>query len=730
MSEARARALLIERIKRERMRQAIRNDLFDRQLQVYDDPAQFRANHTGRRGGKSHEMPDGCLLDVLDAGFNEAVILAAETQKKAKALHWANLTAASHKFGVPLRPAVQEGAFLAPWGARIQFWGINDDGAVELLRGFKMRSFRGDECFPAGTLVDGKPIEQLRVGDLVWSVDHNTGLVERLPVLAVTKKVSPNLVSVSHEHGDLICTGNHPVFVKGRGYVDAKEVVPSDLLCVRSTVQEPTRPRQDVLQGLLQRALPQDSVANESDVATLCASEGVECFEGTGPCPACSPGQWHRPYGVRGDAGVSASELLGPWSLYPDGKAASEGSAHSLQARPGLAREEACHRSGRSESLHYRQAGPGPEEGTGLVWSRVDRVESVQRGRQESVVVYNLEVERGHTYFASGVLVHNCQTYSSKIPRLVSSVLEPALGDTGGTCTLYGTPSVTRSGPWADICLGNTPGWSVHHWDVRQNKKFPRDAESLLQQVLLRNKWDWDHPTFQREWLGNFVNDSAMQVYKFDRKRNTADCLPLAVDRGFTTLGIDYGTTDDPCAWTVLWSPRGSREIYVVEAHKHYGMLPDDAAVMTKALIERWKPRRIVGDAGGLGAPYVEAYNRRYGHISEAYVHAADKQGKLGHIAIFNGELESGRIKVLPAAEDLAHEMEALPWANEKKIKEDDGFDNHCTDAGLYCLVDHMTDIPTKPKVEPTQAERIAAEVAERKRLAAQRGQRGLLRRA
>lgn len=468
MSEARARALIIERIKRERMRQAIRNDLFDRQLQVYDDPAQFRANHTGRRGGKSHEMPDGCLLDVLDAGFNEAVILAAETQKKAKALHWANLTAASHKFGVPLRPAVQEGAFLAPWGARIQFWGINDDGAVELLRGFKMKSFRGDEV----------------------------------------------------------------------------------------------------------------------------------------------------------------------------------------------------------------------------------------------------------------------QTWSSKIPRLVSSVLEPALGDTGGTCTLYGTPSVTRSGPWADICLGNTPGWSVHHWDVRQNKKFPRDAESLLQQVLLRNKWDWDHPTFQREWLGNFVNDSAMQVYKFDRKRNTADCLPVAVDRGFTTLGIDYGTTDDPCAWVVLWSPRGSREIYVVEAHKHYGMLPDDAAVMTKALIERWKPRRIVGDAGGLGAPYVEAYNRRYGHISEAYVHAADKQGKLGHIAIFNGELESGRIKVLPAAEDLAHEMEALPWANEKKIKEDDGFDNHCTDAGLYCLVDHMTDIPTKPKAEPTQAERIAAEVAERKRLAAQRGQRGLLRRA
>lgn len=466
MSEARARALLIERIKRERMKKSVRADLFDLQLAVYDDREQFRANHTGRRGGKSHEMPNGCLLDVLDAGFNEAVILAAETQKKAKALHWANLTAAVHKFGIPLKPAVQDGAFIAPWGARIQFWGINDDGAVELLRGFKMKSFRGDEV----------------------------------------------------------------------------------------------------------------------------------------------------------------------------------------------------------------------------------------------------------------------QTWSSKVPRLVSSVLEPALGDTGGTCTLYGTPSVTRSGHWADICLGNTPGWSVHHWDVRQNKKFPRDAESLLQQVLLRNKWTWDHPTFQREWLGNFVNDSAMQVYRFERGRNTADCLPCPVDRGFTTLGIDYGTTDEPCAWVVLWSPRGSREIYVVEAQKHYRMLPDDAAEVTKSMIDRWRPRRIVGDAGGLGAPYVEAFNRRYGHIANAYVHPADKRGKLGHIAIFNGELESGRVKILPAADDLAHEMQHLPWKNDKRIEEDPGFDNHECDGALYALVDHMTDVPTKPVHVLTEAERIAFAAGERKRVAAARASRGLLR--
>jgi hypothetical protein len=463
------RKALAQLIRRERAKQAIRVDLFDRQLGLHDDPSQFKATHAGRRSGKSTGMAPSACLHVMDAGFNEVVIIGAETQKKAKELHWASLQQLVVEKRLPLIANSSAGTFSTPWGAKIIFWGLNDAGAVELLRGYKIKAAYFDEV----------------------------------------------------------------------------------------------------------------------------------------------------------------------------------------------------------------------------------------------------------------------QTYAKFLPRLISTVLEPALGDTGGPCTLYGTPSVTRKGDWADICLGKTPGWSIHHWDVRQNKKFPRDAESMLQQILLRNKWTWD-PTdmsktnaiFAREWLGLFVNDPNSQVFRYDPDKHDRDALPTARTNGFCTLGIDYGTTDDPCAWVVIWSARGSREMYVLEAQEHYNLLPDDAAEVTKSFIDRWNPQRVVGDGGGLGAPYVKAFNRRYGHLSDRWVQPAEKQGRLGQIAIVSGEIDSGRVHCLPAARALADEWQVLPWKESKDGKDaheefESGFSDHMSDAARYAIMSHLTDVPEKPKAEPTPKEIEAA--AKEARLAAAR---------
>src|SRR5690606_40295441 len=44
-----------------------------------------------------------------------------------------------------------------------------------------------DECFPAGTLIDGRPIESIRPGDRVRSVNHATGEIEMRRVVRVMK---------------------------------------------------------------------------------------------------------------------------------------------------------------------------------------------------------------------------------------------------------------------------------------------------------------------------------------------------------------------------------------------------------------------------------------------------------------------------------------------------------------------------------------------------------------
>lgn len=406
----------------------IRGEMFDKQLAVQDDPARFRAAHPGRRGGKSESMYRGCAIDALQAGPGETVVLAAETQKKARALHWQPFYSMCSRLGLPFTPKVQEGAFVTPWHSRVVFWGIQDDSAVELLRGFKMVSFKGDEA----------------------------------------------------------------------------------------------------------------------------------------------------------------------------------------------------------------------------------------------------------------------ATFSAKIPYLVTAVLEPALGDTNGTCTLYGTPTVTRVSAWADICLGVTPGWSVHHWTVLSNPMFPRDAASMLQQVRLRNQWGEDDATYQREYMGKFVNDQSMVVYSFEPTRNSATSLPVSLERGEVTMGVDYGTTNDPTAWVVLWSQRGSREVYVLEARKRHGLLPDDAAVITKELVDRWQPTRIVGDGGGLGAPYVRAYNRRYS-TPTTFVQPADKLGLLGQITLTAQEMKAGRIRLLPAAADLATELAVLPWKDSKRVLQHPDYPNDLCDAMRYAFVSHHT---------------------------------------
>lgn len=83
-----------------------------------------------------------------------------------------------------------------------------------------------DECFPAGTLVDGRPIESLKPGDVVSSVNHSDCRVEERQVIAMmTREYLGDWYRVRTSTGrSVVCTENHPFFVVGYGYVKAKDL--------------------------------------------------------------------------------------------------------------------------------------------------------------------------------------------------------------------------------------------------------------------------------------------------------------------------------------------------------------------------------------------------------------------------------------------------------------------------------------------------------------------------
>ena len=79
-------------------------------------------------------------------------------------------------------------------------------------------------CFVAGTLIDGRPIESVKIGDYVNSFNHETGEVEPRRVTATFIHKADTLVTVKSESGEsFTCTEDHPIFTQD-GYVKANSL--------------------------------------------------------------------------------------------------------------------------------------------------------------------------------------------------------------------------------------------------------------------------------------------------------------------------------------------------------------------------------------------------------------------------------------------------------------------------------------------------------------------------
>ena len=87
----------------------------------------------------------------------------------------------------------------------------------------------GYSCFAAGTLVwtiDGpRPIEQIQVGDRLLSQDPASGELTHKPVLHTTLGPKAELVRLQTAVDTLDCTGGHPFWVAGEGWVQARQLI-------------------------------------------------------------------------------------------------------------------------------------------------------------------------------------------------------------------------------------------------------------------------------------------------------------------------------------------------------------------------------------------------------------------------------------------------------------------------------------------------------------------------
>lgn len=318
-------------------------------------------------------------------------------------------------------------------------------------------------------------------------------------------------------------------------------------------------------------------------------------------------------------------------------------------------------------------------------------------------------------------------TYSQHLYYIADDALGPALSDLGGALTYCGTPSLTRAGPWFELCTGARKGWSVHHWDVRQNPFFGRDASppitpaDMLALEAARAPRGWDDATFQREFLGLFVDDPDSRVYAWSETTNACE-WPADFTRGAwpVVIGVDFGVSDD-CAWTVLGAHPHRREVVELHAEKHVGLLPDEACKVTRRLCAEFGASALVGDSGGLGKPYVELWNQRYSDVRKGVpmMAAAEKVEKRAAIQVWNGEARAGRVRTVRGrCSALIGERLSLPWKDSAKLVEDPRYPNHLCDAALYAFRYHSAYLhrpeaprePARPTPDAPEAIRREAE--------------------
>lgn len=300
---------------------------------------------------------------------------------------------------------------------------------------------------------------------------------------------------------------------------------------------------------------------------------------------------------------------------------------------------------------------------------------------------------------------------------LIDDVIQPATADHGGQIVYSGTPGYLLGGRWYELSGPDAP-IRVSRADARSNTAVPGIWDRILE-IKRERGWADDHPTWVREYLGQWVQDAGSLVYPYSPKLNGCAGLPTHTITGVRlppggwryALGVDVGFVD-ATAFVLLAAHELDPRDFVVQSEEYTGMLPEEVAEHIRhEYMARYPKLQIAMDTGGMGKIHEATTRRRYA----LPVHAAEKREKPDAIRDFRGRIQSGRIQVLDGAQNDAIRAcwAKLGWDKKREHHHPDQED-HSADAALYAdrlLHNYRSDAPELPR--PLTSEEEAARLRE-----------------
>lgn len=349
-----------------------------------------------------------------------------------------------------------------------------------------------DECLPAGSLIDARPIETIIIGDTVRSFNHRAGVVELRQVTRTANRQTREIAVVSlHSGCSIVCTPEHPVCTQ-RGYVPAYLLTSSDSVVklsntesllvnevdyarsqtlarcgnevcrVRHTVYSTGLPQESSTQALLD-GVPQESLGKR-DEACVCAlrgqNRGAHAHEQPDGGFETERTSSSKNYRLRARCSgrereradqARIGDRASPELATSDGQHArlserNQSPAEELQDRRRQHGDENSRRDRRPITQRPCTEGPGRQEDGILGVDRVDRVTVYQQGSGPEFdrlcpggVVYDLTVDQNHNFFVDDFLVHNSQRITSPGSQQAAAVKDLA-SKSKNVIALSGTP--------------------------------------------------------------------------------------------------------------------------------------------------------------------------------------------------------------------------------------------------------------------------------------------------
>lgn len=333
-----------------------------------------------------------------------------------------------------------------------------------------------------------------------------------------------------------------------------------------------------------------------------------------------------------------------------------------------------------------------------IIWKDLQRINKKYDLKvKEDNVELSMTFSNGSTLYVSGatdesdiekyrgmhikkVYVDEAQSFPSYLEYFVEDILEPALRDYNGSLILTGTPGPVPAGYFYD-CSHNSK-WGNHAWTGFDNpfleSKSGVSQKDYLKALRERKGIDESDPTYQREHLGRWVNDSNSLVFKFSMQRNIYTELP---DQNYNYIfGIDIGYEDSDAIAVLAYADHDPC-VYLVEECITAKQTISDLVVQIKDLKQKYDPVKMVMDAGALGKKIQEEILQRH----QLFIHAAEKQRKLEFIELLNDDLRTSKLKAFKNSR-FSEDCFKVEWdkTNPERPKISDRFHSDINDAVLY----------------------------------------------